>query len=146
MGINEVVDRFIKKNDKTLIFVLGQEARDTVENGLTSIDNILSTIEKSRHDVKILFLNKLQYLFMFLMKLEAEKKCAYDNIVIYGLDSLVSEKTDTEKIRLSNLILSTLYKVYRRHDLNDITIEWFDNRKDNTELNRIVEYWKFLLG
>lgn len=146
MDINEVVDRLIKKKGRTLIFVLGQEARDIVENGLTSIDNSLFTIEKSRHDIKILFLNKLQYLFMFLMKLEAEKKCNYNNIVVYGLDSLVSEKIDTERVRLSNLILSTLYKVCRTHDLNDIIIEWFDNEKDNTELDRIVEYWKFLLG
>ncbi|KAG0672496.1 hypothetical protein C6P45_001960 [Maudiozyma exigua] len=146
MGINEIVNGLIKKNGKSLIFVLGPEARDKVEGGLKSIDNNLSTIERSRHDIKILFLSKLQYLFMFLMKLEAEKKCNYSNIAMYGLDSLISEKSDTERIRLSNLILSTLYKVYRTHDLHDIVIEWFDNEKDNTELDRMVEYWKFLIA
>ncbi|SMN21813.1 similar to Saccharomyces cerevisiae YHL006C SHU1 Protein involved in a Rad51p-, Rad54p-dependent pathway for homologous recombination repair [Maudiozyma saulgeensis] len=145
MGINEVVDDLTKKDGKTLVFVLGQDARDKIEAGLTSCDNNLSTIEKSRHDIKVLFLNKLQYLFMFLMKLEAEKTCIYDNIVLYGLDSLVLDKDNVEIIRLLNLILSTLYKVYRLHNLNDIITEWYDNTKDTTTLDRMVDYWKFLL-
>ena len=62
MGINEVVDDLTKKDGKTLVFVLGQESRDKIEAGLISRDNSLFTIEKSRHDIKILFLNKLQYL------------------------------------------------------------------------------------
>ncbi|CAD1785284.1 similar to Saccharomyces cerevisiae YHL006C SHU1 Protein involved in a Rad51p- [Maudiozyma barnettii] len=145
MGINEVVDDLTKKDGKTLVFVLGQESRDKIEAGLISCDNSLFTIEKSRHDIKILFLNKLQYLFMFLMKLEAEKTCIYDNIVVFGLDSLVCDKDNVEMTRLLNLILSTLYKVHRVHDLDGIIIEWFDTTKDMSILDKMVDYWKFLL-
>lgn len=146
MEIDSVVEDVLKKEGKTLIFVLGEGARSRIERGFTSRDSCVATIERSRRDVKILFLNKLQYLLMFLMKLEAERTVEYANVVLYGLDALVVPgNSTTEQVRLSNLVISTLYKVRQKHDLKYTPIVWYGSPEDAKMLNRIVTYWDSLL-
>lgn len=153
MDITQVIDNLIKKEGKTLIFVLGEDARTKIETGLVSKNGTIDEIEKSRRDIQILFLNRLHYLFMFLMKLEAEKTNLYNNIVIYGLDSLILPHSSIERIRLCNLILSTLYKVKRQQELDEVLMIRYgnlektdDEQTNDDELNRLDKYWQYILS
>ena len=74
----------------------------------------------------------MQYVFMFLTKLEAEKYVEYTNLILYGLDVLLGQDTgkqgsangsifvlSAEQVRLANLTFDTLFKVKRKHEFGN---------------------------
>lgn len=134
--INDVIRELITDTDETsLIIVLGVLPRKYIE---TEIKTLLTdskqsesnslTVEGIRHlhkDIKVLFLNQLQYLFMYLTNLEVEngsgqeKTLAYNNIILYGLDQLMLDAitySDVEVARVGQLIINSLYSLRRYHD------------------------------
>lgn len=134
---------------RTLILVLGKESRSQFE----SIQNTTSTIGsilRSKKDVGVLFLNNLQYLFMYLMKLEVQPD-TYNHLVVYGLDTLIDKSNisvngkarqgnelTTEQVRAANLIYQTAFKVQRTHQLHKTN---FVNYNENKSLENIEKFW-----
>ncbi|CCF55616.1 hypothetical protein KAFR_0A01780 [Kazachstania africana CBS 2517] len=145
------------ENDKkTLVFTLGEEARKNIgnigEDGQITMS--LKMIENNRKNVHILFLNRLQYLFMYLMKLEADKdKFQYDNLILYGLDSLIAqyntednaEDLNVEQIRLSNLIFNSIFKIKRKYEIDMLEFIPIDEGAQiSLGLLKIEKYWKYV--
>ncbi|GCF00410.1 hypothetical protein ZYGM_001787 [Zygosaccharomyces mellis] len=140
-------DENYERRSKTLIFVLGDEARSYVEKDLKVKSGILSSVNaivRSRRDVEVLFLNRLQYLFMYLMKWEAED-VGYNRLVLYGLDDLIfadyedRENMKSSQLRLANLVFNAAFRIKRKHCLKDVTVI---NSRDNDKLKRIEGYWR----
>ncbi|KAL6942934.1 hypothetical protein ACO0RG_001904 [Hanseniaspora osmophila] len=157
---------------KVMIFALGESARQYFHQspiyGSMGIASSVLAMLNTHNYIDLLFLEKLQYLFMYLTKFEATElpKLDYNHIVIFGLEELVltsksanannsndtelklhGNKLDVDQIRICNLIFSIAYKTKRKHNLT-ITIvpcsteEHFDTCID--EMNAIEFYWKKL--
>ncbi|CAR22547.1 Shu1p [Lachancea thermotolerans CBS 6340] len=133
----------------TLIFALGETARHYFEHQLSSSAGTMSSVRastNSRCNIKVLFLNKLQYLFMYLTKLEGEgngQELGLTNLIIYGLDEaleLVDDKLSIAQTRLANLIFNVAFKVRARHRVEVQFISSKDDVHDN--LNRLEQYWQ----
>lgn len=138
LTIHEVVDRLLTEDlphlnkTRTLIFTLSADARSVIEHDLKSSEGTkssLGAIIRSRTSISVLFLNKLQYLYMYLMKFEAvneQNTIEYNSFVIYGLDSLIEqmvanersenaqERINVEQLRIANLIFNTLFRIKRK--------------------------------
>ena len=177
--INEVIRRLLletrPENTKTLIFVLGDPSRAYFERGLTlesdsksessygkgkgkgKVSSIESVV-RCRDEIKVLFLNRMQYVFMFLTKLEAEKYVEYTNLILYGLDVLLGQETgkqgsangsifvlSAEQVRLANLTFDTLFKVKRKHELGTVKFVPFDGGSlVSRDLFQLEEYWRYI--
>lgn len=148
-----------KNNDETsLIIVLGDKSRLFIETELKTLltkqtasfsnDDRLLTVNDIRHldkDIKILFLNKLQYLFMYLTYLEVDKdlnsnKFQYDNIIIFGLNEQMLKVKDTngkiEMVRLYQLILNSFYSLKHKFDnINKLLVIPYNNNNNTAEEN-----------
>ncbi|KAK5773628.1 hypothetical protein RI543_005147 [Arxiozyma heterogenica] len=134
----------------SLIIVLGDKSRQFIETELkklltkraesSSDDDHLLTINDIRRldkDIKILFLNKLQYLFMYLTYLEVDSdlnsnKFQYNNIIIFGLDEQMSKVQNAsgkiEMIKLYQLILNSFYSLKHKFDtINKLLIVSYNN-------------------
>lgn len=164
----------IKNNitEKSLIIVLGESSRQFIETELKTLlvgdkdkENEAEglTINEIKHlheDIKILFLNRLQYLFMYLTHLEVDKgvktmTMTYDNIIIFGLDQLLGKidkekpNNETDVIRLSQLILNCFYSLPRRYtNMNKlISIPFEESETEETAiLTQIDSYCKYING
>lgn len=163
----------IKTNltEKSLIIVLGESTRQFIETELKTLltggkdkgnkDGLsINEIRHLHEDIKILFLNRLQYLFMYLTHLEVDKDAktmtmTYDNIIIFGLDQLLcnvdEKKTENglDIIRLSQLVLNCFYSLPRRHpNMNKLISIPFEEKEteENDILTRIDSYCKFING
>ncbi|KAL3229204.1 Suppressor of HU sensitivity involved in recombination protein 1 [Nakaseomyces bracarensis] len=157
MTIKELIESLLledfddTRKRKTLILVLGDEARLQFESQRYTTSTIGSLL-RGKNDIGVLFLNSLQYLFMYLMKLEVSPD-AYNHLVIYGLDSLVCnlpskagskeahEEMSLEQVRAANLIYQAAFKVQRTHQFN---VTNFINYRENEPLERIELYWKVI--
>ncbi|QLQ78178.1 hypothetical protein HG537_0A04250 [Torulaspora globosa] len=135
----------------TLILVVGDEPRNHIENGLTSECGKLSSIAAigaSRTEIDVLFLSKLQYLFMYLMKFEAEEAIRYNYFVIYGLDQGIlsaGEQPLGDQLRIANLICNAAFRIKRKHGLLDVRLIACDEQNDMAEkLIRIESYWRHI--
>lgn len=161
MSIDNVLSSLLQSSDsfaektQTLIFVLGDGARNHIEHSDEARCNSLSSINavsRSRKIIDVLFLNRLQYLFMYLMKFEAEEDPSiikYNNFVVYGLDSLIRKVDDPtiskEKFRLSNLIFNAAFRIKRKHSLNGIMfIPFIADDNLTVELQNIEKYWEVI--
>ena len=140
-------DENYQRRSKALIFVLGDEARLYIERDLSASPGRLSSVNaiiRSRRDVEVLFLNRLQYLFMYLMKWEAED-VGYNRLILYGLDELISvNDQDTEnltnsQLRLANLVFNAAFRIKRKHCLKDVTVI---NLGDHVRLKQVENYWR----
>ncbi|CAR26073.1 hypothetical protein ZYGR_0E00520 [Zygosaccharomyces rouxii] len=140
-------DENYQRRSKALIFVLGDEARLYIERDLSASPGRLSSVNaiiRSRRDVEVLFLNRLQYLFMYLMKWEAED-VGYNRLVLYGLDELIflnrddSENLTNSQLRLANLVFSAAFRIKRKHCLKDVSVI---NLRDHVRLKQIEDYWR----
>lgn len=135
---------------QTLIFVVGENARGHIENGLRSEPGKLSSVAAVAkiRDVDVLFLSRLQYLFMYLMKFEAEEAAGaikYNNFVIYGLDEGLGGVERTKQLRLANLICNAAFRIKRKHDLLDVVlIPWDEQSSIAQELGRVERYWRHI--
>ncbi|CAL9735900.1 suppressor of HU sensitivity involved in recombination protein 1 [Monosporozyma servazzii] len=163
----------IKNNitEKSLIIVLGESSRQFIETELKTLlvgdkdkENeaeglTINEIQHLHDDIKILFLNRLQYLFMYLTHLEVDKgvktmTMTYDNIIIFGLDQLLSKNgkeddKETDVIRLSQLILNCFYSLPRRYtNMNKlISIPFEESETEETAiLTQIDSYCKYING
>lgn len=148
----------VERKTKTLIFVVGENARSHIENNLKSspgMQSSVAAVASSRQDIDVLFLSRLQYLFMYLMKFEAEEMFAaikYNHFVIYGLDQGIcttEPHEGTEKIissdqaRLCNLICNAAFRIKRKHDLLDVVfIPWDKDSRLAKEVTKIERYWR----
>lgn len=168
MSINDTIKALVLNTDcvegsegnlKTLIFVLSNKAREYIEYHLKCSPGGTSSIQAvitSRSNINILFLNKLQYLFMYLMKLEAEEdptEVVYNSLVIYGLDILLKESNTIEpthnnlftriQLRYANLIYSAIFKIERKHNMKLIKIVPYDAESPlSKRLAKIELYWR----
>lgn len=144
---------------RTLIFVVGDEPRNRMENGLTSGQgkpSSVAAVNKSRSDIDVLFLSRLQYLFMYLMKFEAEEALAtmrYNQFVIYGLDqglgstSSATGESDSlgGQLRVANLICNAAFRIKRKHNLHEVVLIPWDEQSDQAKtLGRIERYWRHI--
>ncbi|CCD22542.1 Shu1p NDAI_0A03850 [Naumovozyma dairenensis CBS 421] len=155
-----------KRPNQTLIFTLGNDARSIIENELTTTSSTSSirAILRSRNNVNILFLNKLQYFYMYLIKCEAERMI-YNRFIIYGLDSLICELNDTnsvlydtaedtanshinvQQLRIVNLIYSTVFRIKRKYELKNITFVYGNYSALLTrDLQRLERYWRDIIS
>ena len=171
--INEVIRRLLlearPENTRTLIFVLGDPSRAYFERGLTSesdsklqsrygkVSSIQSVV-RCRDEIKVLFLNRMQYVFMFLTKLEAEKYIEYTNLILYGLDVLLGQETEEQKgengssfslsaqqVRLANLTFDTLFRVKRKHELGMVKfVPFSEGSSVSRDLLQLEEYWRYI--
>ncbi|QLL30612.1 hypothetical protein HG536_0A04300 [Torulaspora globosa] len=141
----------------TLILVVGDGPRNHIEHGLSSESGKLSSVAAvaaSRADVDVLFLSKLQYLFMYLMKFEAEEALTairYNYFVIYGLDqgilsaATTGEQSLGDRLRVANLICNAAFRIKRKHGLLDVRLIPWDDQSDTAErLARIERYWRHI--
>ncbi|CAL9730735.1 suppressor of HU sensitivity involved in recombination protein 1 [Monosporozyma unispora] len=158
-------------NEKSLIIVLGESSRQFIETELKTllvnnkdeekIDGL--TIKEIRHlheDIKILFLNRLQYLFMYLTHLEVDNvskttTVSYDNIIIYGLDQLLCNNDEAQPdnelqtIRLGQLILNCFYSLPRHYTNMNLLLSIPFSEDENREthiLNQINSYCRYING
>lgn len=135
---------------RTLIFVIGGNPRNHIEKGLHSEPGKLSSViavAKSRQDIDVLFLNRLQYLFMYLMKFEAEEASAikYNNFVIYGLDEGLNSMERIKWLRLANLICNSAFRIKRKHEMLDVVlVPWAEESDISKELAQIDNYWRHI--
>lgn len=161
MKIDEQISQLLLQEESdsrrklTLILVVGDGPRNHIENGLQSRAGKLSSvaaIAASRADIDVLFLSKLQYLFMYLMKFEAEEALAtirYNYFVIYGLDqgivSATPEQPLGERLRIANFICNAAFRIKRKHGLWDVRFIAWDEHSDTAEmLVRIERYWRHI--
>ncbi|KAH3899814.1 uncharacterized protein SCODWIG_01831 [Saccharomycodes ludwigii] len=85
------------KTKKSIIFALGDKSRKYFEDELSQgggdqgIASSIQVIWNSENNIDILFLDKLQYLFMYLTKFEVTsvKSFEYQNVIIFGLDDMI---------------------------------------------------------
>ncbi|CDH12075.1 uncharacterized protein ZBAI_03861 [Zygosaccharomyces bailii ISA1307] len=151
MGLQELVAGILQEDgrydrrSRTLIFALGDTARMHVETQLKPASGMLSSVTaviRSRRNVEVLFLNRLQYLFMYLMKLEVEAEC-YNSLVLYGLDELISDGTGgtlkPEQLHLANLVFNAVFRIKRKHHLQAVT---FITIIDSPQLKMLEDYWR----
>lgn len=138
-------DESCNRRSKVLIFALGDIARQHVETELRASQGISSSVRaiiRSRRDVEVLFLNRLQYLFMYMMKLEVEM-VGYNVLIIYGLDELifngVTETLKPNQLRLANLVFNAAFRIKRKQCLKTVT---FISMHDSPQLSRLEEYWR----
>ncbi len=132
---------------KSLIIVLGYDARSKLESLKNYKDEPLTvnSILRSRRDVHVLFLNSLQYIFMYLIKLEVQPD-SHTHLVIYGLDSLINEmcqedSLDLNQVRAANLIFQTAYRVSRQNQLQEVLFIAYDQKKWE-KLEPLRKYWQ----
>lgn len=151
--MESVLPQLIKGKDpesKTLIFALGDIARAYFEHQLTSSPGAMSSVQSimnTKRNIKVLFLNKLQYLFMYLTKFEAESTSdavEFSNLVIFGLDDLLGceqqhAQLSTTQTRLANLIYNVAFKTRKKHQLNLIFTPSAQGSKGLVELE---QYWR----
>lgn len=144
-------ERCGESRKQTLIFVMGENARTHVEKGLSSEPGKLSSVmavSRSRQDIDVLFLSRLQYLFMYLMKFEAVETAngiKYNHFVIYGLDDGIMSMERPMQLRLANLICNAAFRIKRKHDLLDvIMIPWDEQSATAKELAKVEEYWRHI--
>lgn len=167
-NVRNAINELIKDTkESSLIIVLGEQPRLYVETELKNVmqdAEIQVTFDVIRHiheDIKVLFLNRLQYLFMYLTHLEVdEANSQYNNIILYGLDNLLiqtlsqSSKSNDDKkieiIRLSQLILNCFYSLKRNHHFDIhrlISIPWGKNTTENDFSNlelQIDDYCQYI--
>ncbi|CCE64168.1 hypothetical protein TPHA_0G03280 [Tetrapisispora phaffii CBS 4417] len=145
---------------RVLVFVLGDESRVAFEKivpGALQLNSSIGSVLRSRNDIDILFLNKPQVLFMYLMKLDAlengKESIDYNYIIFYGLDCLIKEinnknenhgQFDLEQVRLSNLIYNIAFRIKRKHSLKGLRYIPLRDDEENTSnsLRKIEEYWE----
>ncbi|SCU89660.1 LANO_0D05886g1_1 [Lachancea nothofagi CBS 11611] len=133
----------------TLVFALGSVAREYFEKELISSLGTMSSVRamlNSRDHINVLFLNKLQYLYMYLTKFEVEEgegRVTFKNLVIYGLDDslgLKDEHLSVEQTRLANLIYNVAFKVKARYQ---VEVQFIPCRAGPCDdLNRLEQYWR----
>ena len=174
-SIQSVIIDLIKQNkprdnnnnttcETCLIIVLGDKPRHFIETELRTLlikqtassnqvpnddDDDLLTINDIRRldkDIKILFLDKLQYLFMYLTYLEVNSglnsnEFQYNNIIIFGLNQLMlhvfnshlsidDNNKKIEIIRLYQLILNSFYSLKNKFDtINKLLIIPYDDQE-----------------
>lgn len=152
-------DFSVSRKTQTLIFTLGEKARHHIEYDLKSSPGILSSVKaivRIREDIAVLFLNRLQYLFMYLMKFEAEEAVAqikYNHFIIYGLDTLLEEINSEEdskiitgeQLRLSSLIFNAAFRIKRKYTLQDVLFIPVNSSSDLArELSKLEDYWRHI--
>ncbi|SCU94774.1 LADA_0G11122g1_1 [Lachancea dasiensis] len=133
----------------TLIFALGSTAREFFENDLTSSAGTMSSVRavvNAQQHIKVLFLNKLQYLYMYLTKFEVEDgegKLTFKNLIIFGLDESLGLSDDQlawPQVRLSNLIYNLAFKIKSRYQVEVHFVPSGDLPCD--ALNQMEQYWR----
>lgn len=157
---------------KVMIFALGDNARhffhqSPIYGSMGIASSVLAMLNTYKH-IDLLFLEKLQYLFMYLTKFEATELSGleYSHIVIYGLEELLSSsknksvdntndteikphenKLSVEQVRICNLIFSIAYKTQRKHHLAITVLPCSTEERFVAcinEMNVIASYWKNL--
>ncbi|SCW04446.1 LAFE_0H13696g1_1 [Lachancea fermentati] len=152
MSIETVLAQLIIEEDNsnnTLIFGLASNAREYFEKELTSSSGTMSSVRamvNSRTSIKVLFLSKLQYLFMYLTKLEvddANTSTRYTSMIFYGLDELLKcdkQSLCAQQVRLANLIFNVTFKLKNKHELE---VQFVPSLPyECSDLNRLEQYWR----
>ncbi|AMD18912.1 HBR011Wp [Eremothecium sinecaudum] len=135
--------------DKSLIFVLGSRSRYFFESELPNgrfAFSSLRAVDNSRRNIKVMFLEKLQYLFIYLTKFEAEGLKSLKQVIIYGLDELIKCNTanflSASQVRLANLIYSISFRVMRRHN---VTVQFVLFRSPGIkDFESLENYWRYI--
>ncbi|CDO95967.1 unnamed protein product [Kluyveromyces dobzhanskii CBS 2104] len=153
--MEDVLRDVLDRNRKVLVIALGDKARSFFEQDLrertTEQFNSIDDIVRSRANVRVLFLDKLQYLYMYLTYVEIELQnrespsMHCEEIIIHGLESLLftEQQLDSEKatpelsvaqLRHCNLILHGSLRLQNRYavrirmvsatDLGDLSQDW----------------------
>lgn len=109
--------------NRCLVLVIGSQARGTAESWRVNSKNrrlSIRSVGRSRSNINLLFLGRLQFLFMYLMQMEAQlsgislNSEAYDKVILYGLDVEIENLPIEEQVRVCNLILSAAFRVQRK--------------------------------
>lgn len=146
-GIDDILGELLTRvPQRVLIFVLGAEGKEYFEKDLPKqfTNSSVQAITNSKHYIKVMFLEKLQYLFMYLTKFETQGTSEFEFLVIYGLDNLLDCK-DTkvpftaQQMRLTNLIYNISFKVSK---LQKLDIKFIPFKKElHPDLDNFEKYW-----
>lgn len=185
----KLLQSMVDVNDRTLLICIGK-GRIKLENGINLISfkcsetstesekvdqlnlNRFQCINNINNNIHIIFLEKLQYLFMFLMKMQIGTNI-YNRILIYGLDLLFIHSTKSiaeaktsinninnlnyEQIRCCNLIFNAIFKINRQTCFKLVKfIYYYDDKANHSEneshqgfidiqlkeIKRLEKYWK----
>lgn len=148
-----VINELLAKHElRTLIFALGKSARVFFEKELPKCQDIqisVKSIVNSRKNIKILFLDKLQYFFIYLAHLSIKrfKPLEFDRFVVYGLDEMLGcdsaeMKLLPSQVTLSNQIFSMAFEIINSHNTE---ILFLSVRTENEDLKRIESYWRNII-
>ncbi|SCU92210.1 LAFA_0F08812g1_1 [Lachancea sp. 'fantastica'] len=137
------------ETSSTLIFALDVTARRYFENDLNCSTGTMSSIRamlNARDQIKVLFLSKLQYLYMYLTKFEVSEvseKLSFGNLIIYGMDEALGPKEKSltiEQTRLANLIFNVAFKIKERYQMN---VQFVPSQEDHhDDLGKLEQYWR----
>ncbi|CEP60900.1 Shu1p LALA0_S02e02234g [Lachancea lanzarotensis] len=135
----------------TLIFALDSTARKYFEDDLNCSTGNMSSIRamlNARDQIKVLFLSKLQYLYMYLTKFEVSEvseKLSFGNLIVYGMDEALGPREENSltvaQIRLANLIFNVAFKVKERYQMNVQFVSSLEGDGDD-DLGRLEQYWR----
>ncbi|AGO10463.1 AaceriABR011Wp [[Ashbya] aceris (nom. inval.)] len=131
-------------DSKALVFVLGQDARRYFEEELPASPFEFPSpqaVANSRQNVGVMFLDKLQYLYMYLTKLEVDEAPEYSTLVVYGLEQLldVGGELSADQVRLASLIYNTAFRVKLRHGT---AVRFLAHGAPHAQLQKLEAHWR----
>lgn len=166
--MEDVLRDVLDSDKKTLVIALGNVARKFFEQDLRHkarehpCFNAIDDIVRGRRNIKVLFLDKLQYLYMYLTYVEIEVEqhsrgntlSSCEEIVIYGLESLVfphekeeekeekQEKMSPEQLRNLNLILHGAMRLEKRYAIRVRLVNAVDLGVQVHSWDALSRYWR----
>nr|6DEX_A Chain A, Suppressor of hydroxyurea sensitivity protein 1 [Eremothecium gossypii ATCC 10895] len=134
----------VEDDAKALVFVLGQDARRYFEEELPASPFEFPSpqaVANSRQNVGVMFLDKLQYLYMYLTKLEVDEAPEYRTLVVYGLEQLLGAggELDADQVRLASLIYNTAFRVRVRHGA---AVRFVAHGAPHAQLQQLEAHWR----
>lgn len=158
--MEDVLRELLQDDKRTLVFALGSKARTFFEEDLGKSDeefNSINSLVRAKENIKVLFLDKLQYLFMYLTNIELElflqddlvQSPQYDEVVIFGIEFLLEiKKADIEltpdQIRKLTLICTASFRLQKKYKIN-VRYVWADETgKTCRGLGTSIRYWQYV--
>lgn len=165
--MEDVLRDVLDRNKKVLVIAVGVKARSFFEQDLrenkTHFFNSIDDIVRGRSNVRILFLDKLQYLYMYLTYVEIELQnkgntsMCYEEIIIYGLESLLMTKEQLEseetqktldlsisQLRHCNLILHGSLRLENQYAVRIRMVSATDLGMMSQGWKNLTEYWQYV--
>lgn len=161
VGMEDVLRGVLDRGKRTLVFALGDKARKYFEQDLRrkqSTFNSINDIIRGKSKVRVLFLDKLQYLYMYLTNIEAElhscqdRSSYYEEIVVFGLETLLpveegKQHFSISQIRDCNLVVNGCLTLQQQYGVRVTIVPVAENTNSvPTDLVRLTRYWRYIFN